>query len=264
MTQGPPLIVERIGDVACIRLQRPRQLNAINPAMVDALDGVLTDLEKTSCRALVLTGGGRAFCVGADLAELPGAHGTAPDPLQLHAFLHRMKLVCDRLESFPAPTIASVNGLACAGGLELLLCCDIVVASAGAQFGDMHANYGLLPGAGASLRLPQRIGLGAARLLMYSGELWDAAELHRLGLVQRVYAADELESQALRLAVALATKSPLAAKRTKQLLGNAPQLRRNDALSREIEMLTEHARSVDMREGLRAFAEKRSPVFIGT
>ena len=263
MREDLPLTFEQVGEVGCIRLQRPRQLNAINPAMVSALEAALAGAEEARCRALLITGSGRAFCAGADLAELPGVGGAAPNPSTLREFLLRMKAACDRLEAFPAPTVAVVNGLACAGGLELVLCCDIVVASPEARLGDMHANYGLLPGAGASLRLPQRIGLGAARLLMYSGESWSAEEFHRLGLVQRLFSAQELEPEAFALAAALAAKSPLAARRTKELLAAGAALPREDALFQEIERLAAHSASSDMREGLLAFTEKRPPAFTG-
>ena len=263
MQADRPLIVETDGDIAWLRLNRPRQMNAITPAMVHALRDALVSLQRSRCRALLLTGSGTAFCAGADLAELPGATPGPADSPALHDFLSRMGEVCAMLEQFSAPTIAVVNGLACAGGLELVLCCDVVLASDEARIGDMHANFGLLPGAGASVRLPQRIGMGAAQLLMYTGELWSAQEMHRLGLVQRLHSPEELEAQARKLAYVMAQKSPLAAARLKRLLQDGATLPKGEALRQEIDMLAEHARSADMGEGLSAFVAKRRPLFTG-
>ena len=257
--------VSRTAAVHWIRLHRPAQMNAIDPEMVEEmLDALNRSSLEPRCRVLVLTGSGKSFCAGADLNALPGtgtAGGSGPDSLR--TFLLRMKELCDSLDSFKAPTIALVNGLACAGGLELMLCCDIVLAAEDARIGDMHANFGLLPGAGASVRLPRRIGAGAAKFLMYTGELWSAAEMHRLGLVQRILPSASAESETAALADVIARKSPLANRRLKTLVRQGSELPEDQALRAEIESLVQHSMSHDMAEGLRAFADRKAPEFTG-
>ena len=156
------------------------------------------------------------------------------------------------------------RGLALAGGLELVLCCDLVVAAESAKIGDAHANYGLIPGGGGSVRLPRKIGPTRAKYLMYTGEFLDAAALERMGLVNQVVPDAALEETVAALAARLGEKSPLGLKLMKQLTDDGLEQPKDAALRNELMAIAVHSRSQDWAEGLAAFTEKRKPNFTGT
>jgi enoyl-CoA hydratase/carnithine racemase len=212
-------------------------------------------------RAVVLRGAGRAFCAGADLKYLKQAIGD--DQQGMAGFLERLLALFDRLERFPLPVIAAVNGLALAGGLEIVLCCDLVIAGQSARLGDAHANYGLLPGGGGSVRLPRKIGPTRAKHLLFTGAFVPAADLVAAGLVNEVVPDEELDEAVDRLVAAMAQKSPLGLRRMKALVDDGLEQPRETALRHEILALQVHARSHDMQEGLAAFEQKRKPNFVG-
>lgn len=256
------LEVERRGAALWIRLNRPDVLNAISAAMMTDLQAVLdAAAAERDVRALVLTGAGRAFCAGADLTDVRDSSAGEGDALGrfLNAGLNTLRA----LERFPRPVIGAVNGLACGGGLELLLCCDVILAQENAKLGDAHANFGVLPGGGASYRLPRRVGAARAKLLMFTGELLPARDLLAWGLVDRVVAADHLETAAADLVAKLADKSPLGLARMKRLIDDGVCQDTDTALRNELVMMELHRHSHDYAEGLRAFAEKRKPTFTG-
>ena len=257
------VLLEQRGPAAWVTLNRPRELNALSGALLDRLDGVLDAMEAdTAARCLVLTGAGRAFCAGADLAFV---HALPADRREIAtaAFLRRASALMSRLEAFPKPVIAAVNGIATAGGMELVLCCDLVIAAHGARLGDGHANYGLLPGAGASARLPRRIGLARAKHLFFTGDLVPAAELVTAGLVNTVVPGEELVAEVDRLVAKIATKSPLGLRRMKELANAAVETTLADALRHELDVNEGYALTFDRNEGLAAFNEHRQPVFQG-
>ena len=161
------------------------------------------------------------------------------------------------------PVLAAVNGLALAGGLELVLCCDLVVSAEDARFGDAHANYGLLPGGGGSIRLPRKIGPARATYLMMTGEFVSAREMERAGLVSRVVPAEALVDSTQAVVEMLAAKSPLGLVHIKELAAIAGDCILEDGLRQELEIIGAYAASHDLREGLAAFAEKREPEFKG-
>lgn len=253
------LLVTDRQQVRWVTLNRPDRLNAISPAMLDELEAVLVaSADDSSVRALVITGAGRAFCAGADLALDLGDPDALPE-----VDLARSNAVFDVLERQPQPVVAAVNGIAAAGGLELLLCCDIVLAAAGAQIGDMHANAGLLPGAGGSYRLPRRVGPGPALWLLLSGETAPAEDFHRWGLVHQVVPADELLLAAEEVAKRLTRKSPLGLRRTKELVRDGLEQDRRAGLAHALAVAQAHQKSADYAEGARAFAARRAPRFTG-
>lgn len=260
----PDVAYEVRGAGAWIRIDRPDAMNALNPAVIA---GIRESLEKAEAdddvRAVVVTGTGRAFCAGADLKAIQQMSAHDDPATSIGAFLREAGRVFDGLEAFPKPVIAAVNGLALAGGLELILCCDLVIAAESAKLGDAHANYGLLPGGGSSVRLPRKIGPTWAKYLLFTGEFLPASDFIPLGLVNRVVPDDELDDAVDHLVATLATKSPLGLKRMKQLIHDG--LEQPVATGVRLELLASeaHAHSHDMAEGLAAFNEKRPPRFTG-
>lgn len=210
------VISEIRGGAMWITLNRPDTLNAITPAVVSGINAALDKAQLSDVRAVVLTGTGRAFCAGADLKFVRGEAGN--DETALSRFLDTVLLVMNRLETFPMPVIASLNGLTLAGGLELMLCCDLVVAARSAKLGDAHANYGLLPGGGSSVRLPRKIGSTRAKYLLYTGEFVPAEQLVAAGLVNEVVDDDKLIPTTQALVAKLVSKSPLGLRRMKALV----------------------------------------------
>ena len=248
---------ERRGAALWLRLNRPHALNSLTDELLEALSGGLDVAESDNdVRVVVLAGAGRAFCAGADLAAFPG-------PREVHGFLRRVGAVFDRVEQFAKPVIAAVHGIAVAGGLELVLCADLVVATRSARFGDAHANYGLLPGAGGSVRLPRRIGPARAKHLMFTGAVLPAVAFADTDLVTILTDDDGLDEETNALAAALAARSPLGLTAMKQLVARGLEIGIAEALCREQDRLIAHARTQDFTEGIRAFSEKRAPVFTG-
>jgi enoyl-CoA hydratase/carnithine racemase len=231
--------------------------------MVEEIDRVLTQVEHDpELIALVLTGAGRAFCVGGDLSFVDQGMGQgARDPRTV--FLERLNVVLNRLEAFPKPVIAAVNGMALAGGLEIVACADLIFASDKAKLGDVHANFGLIPGGGNSQRLPRKLGLNFAKYLLFTGEMLPAERFVASGFVNEVLAAERLVERVDEVVARLADKSPLALRRTKQIVHDGLEQPLHAALRLELVASEAHANSYDMREGVSAFVEKRTPRFEG-
>jgi len=257
------ILFERRDGVGWVTLNRPEAMNSLNPQLIREFDQALTAAEEDpEVRVLVVTGAGRGFCAGADLKYVGGEIANSFDE-SLLAFLREIGAVFDRLEALPLPTIAAVNGLALAGGLELVLCCDLVVAAESAKLGDAHANYGLLPGGGGSIRLPRKIGPTRAKALLYTGEFLPAEELRACGLVNQVVPLDRLFGAVEQLAASISRKSPLGLRHMKELVAVAEDCDLVEGLKQERAAFAEYAQSEDIREGLAAFKEKRSPHFAG-
>lgn len=254
-------ILTEIRDGAIwLTLNRPEAMNAISPEVVQGLmQGLDRAQASAEVRAVVLTGTGRAFSAGADLKFVRGT-GEGDG---VGTFLEDMLVLLNRLEGFPKPVIAAVNGTALAGGLEMVLCCDLVVAARSARFGDAHANYGLLPGGGGSVRLPRKIGPTRAKYLMYTGEFVSAESMESAGLVNEVADDAGLLQAVCRIVAMIAARSPLGLARMKTLVNDGMQQSVDVALRQELLMSALHEHSHDMREGLAAFEEKRAPRFLG-
>lgn len=259
------VLTERRGPALWLRLNRPKALNGLAPSLLDALDAGLDTAEADDgIHAVVIAAQGRVFCAGADLKLVQSLFDDPSTAAQRQTdFLHRVGRTLDRIEGYRKPVIAAVHGLALAGGLELVLCADIVVAAGRAAFGDAHANFGLIPGGGGSLRLPRRVGLSLAKLMMFTGEPVPAAELAHTDLVTRLVNDHELVAEVDRITASIAAKSPLGLARMKQLANDAIESPAPAALRREIEVSALHVTSADFREGLDAFNTKRTPTFTG-
>jgi enoyl-CoA hydratase/carnithine racemase len=210
---------------------------------------------------MTLTAAGRAFCAGADLKAV---RELSPDPVKWNEFMRLWHRVFNRLEALPIPVVAGVHGFALAGGLELALVVDLVVADESARLGDQHANFGLVAGGGGSQRLPRLIGARRAKELMLLGGWLSAAQSLEWGLVNRVAPAGRLEVEVDELATALADKSSSGNRTVKALVDRGLDLDLGKGLALELDLVAEHMRSADAAEGLSAFAEKRAPVFRST
>jgi enoyl-CoA hydratase/carnithine racemase len=255
------LLIEYKGAVAWLVLNRPRAMNAMNRAMLDALEAALDEIAaRNELRVVVVTGNGPAFCAGADLKEVLA--GSSLEPGQAD-FLDRASQVFNRLRAFPKPIVAALNGTAMAGGLELAMCADIVVAAGSAQIGDAHANFGVFPGAGGAAVLPRLIPRNTALYLLLTGKTLCAAQMLALGLVSEVHPDHELREATQHLAETIAMKSPIALAGMKAVARVTADKTEADSLLHEQVMLRRHLRSADLQEGLQAFAEKRPPRFTG-
>lgn len=256
------LLIEERGPVLWLTLNRPDAMNALSPAMIGGLDQAVRRAgESEQVRCVVITGTGRAFCAGADLKAVRREMGG--DESALRRFLDLAAGTMNRIEGLAKPVIAAVNGFALAGGLEIVLACDLVVAAQSAKFGDAHVNHGLLPGGGSSVRLPRKLGPNRAKYLLYSGDSVPASEFVSCGFVHQVVPDAELAAAAEALAMRLAAKSPLVLRRLKQLVDAGLEQPRDTALQLELVTSEAHAFSHDLKEGLAAFEERRPPRFLG-
>jgi enoyl-CoA hydratase len=250
---------ERHGSVALLTLDRPDALNALNPTLLDALDVALKAIEADSgVRALVVTGAGRAFVAGADIAAM-----TTMTPLEAEAFSMRAHAIFERLEGLSIPTIAAVNGFALGGGCELALSCDWIYASNKARIGQPETKLGLIPGFGGTSRLVRRVGLAHAKELIMIGEPITAEEAARIGLVNRVHSPEELMDAALGAGQAIAERGPVAIRIAKRVMqqGQDADVRTAHALEQQAFGLV--FATQDRVEGTTAFVEKRDPDFKG-
>jgi len=245
--------------VATITVNRPDKLNALSDATIRELGEAIAQARaEDAVGGIILTGAGRAFVAGADIAELSRHDGAGARALALagHA-------VFRQFEASPKPTIAAVNGFALGGGCELAMACHVRIAADVAKFGQPEVKLGLVPGYGGTQRLPRLVGKGRALQLLLTGELIDAAEAHRIGLVNAVVPGAELLDAARRMLGQMLANAPLALAGCIEAVNAGLDRELDDALALEAEHFGRLAETADMREGTAAFLGKRAPAFLG-
>ena len=257
--EARPILVERQEEsrTALVRINRPRQLNALNAAVMDELCATLEDLDRDDAvRAIVVTGNERAFAAGADIGEMAGA--SPVDMLRSNRIGQ-----WDRIRRIGKPVIAAVSGWCLGGGCELAMTLDLIIAGESARFGQPEINIGVIPGAGGTQRLTRAIGKSRAMEMILTGEPMDAREAERRGLVARVVPDELLVEDALALAASIAEKSPIALRLAKEAVNAAYEMGLTEALTHERRLFYLLFASEDQKEGMAAFLEKRTPDFKG-
>lgn len=255
------LTVEIADALAIVTVNRPDKLNALNAAVIADLDRAFTELsEREQVRAIILTGAGRAFVAGADIAEIAEA---AEGSEGLEALSQVGMRVFTKIERLNKPVIAAINGFALGGGLELALACHVRLASEGAKFGLPEAKLGLIPGYGGTQRLPRLIGRGRAMQMLLTGGMIDANTAAQYGLVNAVYPVEVLLDVTRSLAKEMIANGPLALAHAIEVVAQGADLPMDEALALESRHFGILGRTADMREGTSAFLEKRPAAFKG-
>lgn len=256
------ILVAESDGVRTITLNRPQRRNAMTPAMQAELIAAMEEAAVSDCRVVVFKGAGDAFCSGLDLAALQAMN--TQSPAEHRADAERIAKLFRTLYELPLPTIAAVHGAAIAGGTGLATICDFTLATPAAKFGYTEARIGFVP-ALVSAYLALQIGDKRARDLLLTGRLFDAAEAHRLGLVNEVVAADALpdalEDRLLALTEVLKANSPQSLAATKRLMAAQNKAWLDAAVAQAMEANARARETADFREGLAAFLEKRKPVW---
>lgn len=245
--------LEQNGPVGIVTINRPEALNALNGQVFSDLNGVLDEIERSeTLSVLIFTGAGRAFVAGADIAEMlpmTPVEGKRWGDLGNAAFL--------RIENLPQPTIAAVNGFAFGGGNELAMSCDIRLASSKAKFGQPEVGLGITPGFGGTQRLTRLVGSGRAMELILTGKTIDAAKAQAIGLVNEVVEPEQLMPTALEWAQTIAAQAQVAVRQSKQCIRRGVQADIATAVTYESQAFGLCFGTMDQKEGMTAFVEKR-------
>ncbi len=251
----PVLIFEHEPSYAVLRLNRPEKLNALNSELFSELNSQLNELENDdTLRVLIITGSGdRAFCAGTDISELNDGDGAS--------LSRRGQLLCNRIENFPVPVIAAINGLALGGGLELVLACHLRITSSNVTFSLPETRLGLIPGYGGSQRLTRERGVGAALDMMLTGKQISADEAMNLGLVNRVVSPQDLLPKTIELAKEVSKLSSVSIRACLKAVIGGLDVSLSEGLKIETELFASVFATEDAREGISAFLEKREPKF---
>ncbi len=250
------LLFEQDGSIALIKINRPNALNALNSDVFNDLNEVLDYIESLQeLRVLIITGVGKAFVAGADIAEMSNK-----TPLEATLFSERGQATFNRVENLKMPVIAAINGFALGGGLELAMAADFRIASDKAKMGQPEVNLGLIPGFAGTQRLSRLVGLADALFLLTTTEVIDAQEAFRIKLVQRVFPHETLMEETLKIANNILSKAPKAIEKVKQVTVQGFYMNMDDAQKLEAEMFGS-CFDAEGKEGMSAFLEKRKPNF---
>ncbi|MFD2170262.1 enoyl-CoA hydratase-related protein [Tumebacillus lipolyticus] len=254
------LLFEVQDGVGIISLNRPKALNALNSTLLNEMGALLDDIAKDEqIKVVVITGAGeKAFAAGADIAEMQSLNAMDGRAFSANGMKHISKL-----ETIPQPTIAAVNGFALGGGCEVVMACDIRIASTKAKFGQPEVNLGVTPGFGGTQRLPRLVGPAIAKELLFTGDVIGAERAYQIGLVNQVVEPEELMNKALEMAKKIAAKGQLAVKMCKQGVNEGMNMDLSRGLQYETELFGLSFSTEDQKEGMAAFLEKRQAEFKG-
>jgi enoyl-CoA hydratase len=253
------IILEKKDEIGIITINRPQVLNALNRETLEELTTAVQDLETDSTvRIAIITGKDRAFIAGADIKEMRGMN-----TLQAKAFVELGHRLLQDIENSRLPYIAAVNGLALGGGCELIMACDLILASANAKIGQPEINLGIHPGFGGTQRLPRLVGNIKAKELLLTGDAIDAAEALRIGLVNKVVDPGKLMEETMMLVQKILGKSSVQTDFIKTLVNKGTNIDLPSACALEISSFSASFSTEDQKEGMTAFLEKRKPVFKG-
>lgn len=254
------ILYDKDGAVAEIRFNRPDRLNAVTQLLYDELDQALSRADQDpDVRVVVLTGQGRAFCVGADMKE----HKAGRTPFDRRQYLLGQQVVCRRLMTQSKPVIAAVNGYALGAGAEMAIACDFMLMADDAQIGLPEISIGNYLGGGVTWLLPRLVGLARARELVFMGDRIDGPQAVRIGLASRSWPADRFMEEVRAFAAQLAGKAPFSMTLAKRALNLAAESTLEAAMMAELEGMMFTGTTRDWQEGVDAFAQKRAPVFRG-
>ena len=241
------------GQVGLITINRPKALNALNSAVLEELDATLDAVDLNEVRALILTGAGdKSFVAGADIGEM-----STLTKAEGEAFGKKGNDVFRKLETFPIPVIAAVNGFALGGGCEISMSCDIRICSDSAVFGQPEVGLGITPGFGGTQRLARIVGVGMAKQMIYTARNIKADEALRIGLVNAVYTQEELLPAAKKMAAGIAKNAPIAVRNCKKAINDGLQVDMDAAIVIEEKLFGDCFETHDQKEGMSAFLEKR-------
>jgi enoyl-CoA hydratase len=251
---------EKQGPIGILKINRPKALNAINKTVLDELDAVLDHIDvDRDLRVLVITGAGdKAFVAGADIVAMSEMTSE-----QAHEFAKQGQGIMRRLEIIKVPVIAAVNGFALGGGTELACACDFIYASENARFGQPEVLLGLMPGFGGTQRLARYVGLPMARELIYSGEQITAERAFEIGMVNKLCKSEALMDEVLKAAKTIASRAPLAVAACKEAINDGYDVAIDKGLGFEADLFGDLFDTDDVKEGTKAFIEKRPAKFTG-
>jgi len=254
------ILLEKNGPVAVLTINRPKALNALNADTLTELSTVLDELgSDSSVKAVVLTGSGeKAFVAGADIAQMKEFN-----PLEGRRFAQLGQATFRKIELLAQPVIAAINGFALGGGCELAMACDMRLASETAKFGQPEVSLGITAGFGGTQRLPRIVGKGLASEILFTGDLIDAQEAYRIGLVNHVYPLNTLMEEALKLANRIAERAPAAVQLSKSAIQRGINMDLDSAQAYEADIFALSCSTYDKQEGCGAFLERRKPAFEG-
>ena len=257
MKQYNTLLFENKNGIGIVKVNRPDALNALNDEVLSELSEIFDELlVDDAVNVVILTGEGRSFVAGADIAAM-----SKMSALEGRDFMIKGQAVMQKIEVFEKPVIAAVNGFALGGGCELAMACDVRFASEKAKFGQPEVGLGIIPGFGGTQRLSRLIGKGAAKMMIFGAEIYSAEDAKSYGLVEKVFPVETLMEEAEKFAEVIASKAPIAVKIAKIAINNGVNVDLPTGVNFEAEATVAPLCSEDRDEGMAAFLEKRAPEF---
>ncbi len=246
------ILYEVSGQVATITINREKALNALNSSVLEELDKTLDAVDLDTVRCLILTGAGtKSFVAGADIGEMSNLTKAEGE-----AFGKKGNDVFRKLETFPIPVIAAINGFVLGGGCEIAMSCDIRICSENAVFGQPEVGLGITPGFGGTQRLPRIVGVGMAKQIIYTGRNIKAEEAFRIGLVNAVYTQEELLAEAMKMAKGISKNAPIAVRNCKKAINDGLDMNMDDAIVLEEKLFGDCFETADQQYGMSFFLDK--------